>query len=423
MKYLYLVLLVGMLTGCSSRQVNQESQLSSIQLIDRNGFKETVSATQRLKLYQNADFLAPQPYEKVVRVYSRTHQGKTPSKMTTYHSNGQLWQYLEVVNGRALGFYREWHENGNLRLELNVIEGLGDLNEEAQLSWVYDGLTRAWDAQGHLLAEIYYEKGKLQGNALYYHQNGKVSKVIPYENDHIDGDLLYYDTKGGLIGKTPYIQGVRHGIATYKGDSKQPAYSEEYYHEALINATYHDFSGKIIDRIENGYGMQPVFEEGKLISKREYQNGIPEGRVETYDKRGNLHSVFHIKDGRKHGDEWIYYPTNEKEPQAKLYMQWSDDVIQGIARTWYPNGRLESEREFVDNQKHGISSSWYRDGSLMMVEEYENDELYQGTYMKKGDTVPVSSIDHGEGTATLYDADGVFLKRVPYKKGSPVDEL
>jgi antitoxin component YwqK of YwqJK toxin-antitoxin module len=58
----------------------------------------------------------------------------------------------------------------------------------------------------------------------------------------------------------------------------------------------------------------------------------------------------------------------------------------------------------------------------MLLEEYENDHLIQGYYWKKGDLREVSSIDQGNGTATLYDAEGIFLKKISYKKGEPVDE-
>ncbi len=39
--------------------------LSSINIIDRNGISETVSSKDRLKKYEEVDWLAPQPYEKV----------------------------------------------------------------------------------------------------------------------------------------------------------------------------------------------------------------------------------------------------------------------------------------------------------------------------------------------------------------------
>jgi antitoxin component YwqK of YwqJK toxin-antitoxin module len=146
--------------------------------------------------------------------------------------------------------------------------------------------------------------------------------------------------------------------------------------------------------------------------------------VKLFDERGHLLSLFHMKDGVKHGEEWVYYPSLlDNHLQTKLYIHWSDGIVQGMARTWYPNGVLESEREISDNKKQGVASAWYRDGSLMMIEEYENDELYRGTYMKKGSSHPISSVENGEGTATLYDPDGFFLKKIPYSKGHPVDDI
>lgn len=411
------------LSGCMASKISHEP-ITSIQITDRNGFKETISSVDRLAPYERTDFLDAQPYERVVRMFAKNGSGKTPSKLTTYHENGQLWQYLEVINGRAFGVYREWYSNGILRLDVPVIEGTGDVSEEAQLGWVFDGKSRAWDEQGNLIAEIYYERGLLQGNAYYYHSNGTLSKVVPYEKDLIDGDVLYYSEKEELIGKTPYKKGKRSGIATYKGDALQPSYSEAYVEDLLLEATYHDFSGKIIGTIENGSGSQVIYKEGALHMIQEYRDGIPQGEVKIFHPQGYLETLFHVKDGLKHGEEWVYYPTSPgKEPRAKLYLEWYEDTIQGITRTWYPNGVLESEREMAGNQKQGLSSAWYQDGTLMLVEEYEKDCLKKGRYMKKGEPHLVSSVENGEGTATLFDPEGHFLNKVSYQGGKVVEAL
>lgn len=418
------IFFLSLLAGCGSQQKTNHDRMTSIQIIDRNGFKETISSIDRITIYEKTNFLAPQPYEKVVRMFVRDENGKTPSKLTTYHENGEPWQYLEVMNGRACGIYREWHSNGALRLDVIVIEGLGDLSEEAQVGWVFDGISRAWNERGNLLAEINYEKGKLQGNANYFHTNGQVSKIIPYEKDLIHGELIYYNEQGKVVGKTPYRNGKREGIATYKGDKMQPSYSEEYRNDLLIQATYHDYSGKITERIINGFGKQTVYINGALHSIREYKEGIPEGEVKLFDPQGHLETVFHVKGGMKHGEEWVYYPLlGSEKPRPKLYVEWYEDSIHGICRTWYSDSTLESEREMMNNQKHGISSAWYKDGSLMLVEEYENDQLRKGSYMKSGEPRPVSSIENGDGTATLFDKDGYFVKRVLYQKGQVVDEF
>ena len=52
-------------------------------------------------------------------------------------------------------------------------------------------------------------------------------------------------------------------------------------------------------------------------------------------------------------------------------------------------------------------------------EEYENDILLKGSYYKRNEKIPVSTIIHGNGEATIYDKDGNFLKKIKYIKGNP----
>src|SRR4029079_14760136 len=132
------------------------SPVVSMQLIDRNGFAETISNKERINTYKEVDFLQPQPYQKVLRVFARNAGGQSSSKITSYHENGQIWQYLEVINGRAHGFYREWFANGKMHIEAYLIEGLADIHDLAQKSWVFYGMSRVWDEQGNVVAHIQY---------------------------------------------------------------------------------------------------------------------------------------------------------------------------------------------------------------------------------------------------------------------------
>ena len=58
----------------------------------------------------------------------------------------------------------------------------------------------------------------------------------------------------------------------------------------------------------------------------------------------------------------------------------------------------------------------------MLMEEYDQDKLILGSYYKKGDKLPVSKVENGKGTATLFSSEGAFLKKVSYEKGQPVIE-
>jgi antitoxin component YwqK of YwqJK toxin-antitoxin module len=422
MKKIVTFLLILMITGCASKAAQNSDDLTTIQTLDRNGFSETISAKERLGKYEKINFLTPQPYQKVIRVYGKSSQGKTSSKLTTYHTNGQPWQYLEVENGRAHGKFMEWHPNGQVKVEAFVIEGTPDLSEMAQLTWFFEGLCLVYDEQAQLTAKIFYDKGLLEGTSLYYYPNGALEKEIPYHKDGIHGLVQIFDQQENCIEKVKYTNGERDGPAIAHWTLTQLKYTEEWQKGSLLNAKYYSPSGKEISCIENGSGFQAVFEKNSLVSLIEYQKGIIEGKVKNFNSKGQLVSLYHIKDGMKDGEEWEYYPSNDEKPSSKLCLQWKEDTLQGPVKTWYENGVLESQREMHDNKKHGLSYAWFKDGELMLMEEYENDQLVKGSYFKKEGKSPVSKIENGKGLATIFDKDGRLIKKITYEKGVPQKE-
>lgn len=419
--FIYSILILALLNSCGTRAPQDNSSMvTSMQIIDRNGFAETISNKDRLFQYKNVDFLKSQPYQKVLRVFGRNTQGQITSKITSYHDNGQLWQYLETIDGRAHGLYREWFPNGQLKIESYLIEGVADIHDLAQASWVFDGMSRVFTDRGDLVAEIHYEKGVLHTPSRYFHVNGTLQKIIPYQHGLIEGDIQIYDESGNLLEQISYSAGQKHGSAHCSWATKSPQYLETYDADLLLEASYHEADGRLVAQIHHGTGQQALFKNGVLYSLIEYKNGIPEGLVSLFDPDGSLHSTYVIQNGKKEGEEWEYYPSKEQDkPQPKLCVHWHDDKLQGIIKTWYFNGVLESQREINGNKKQGLCFAWYKNGDLMLMEEYENDLLVKGSYFKKGDKNCVSKIESGKGCATLYTGDGIFLRKVAYEKGNP----
>ena len=407
MRKLWLLLL---LASCAHRY----DEMTSIQLLDRNGFSETISVKDRLANYEKTDFTAPQPYQKVVRVYGKG--GATPSSViTTYHPNGQLHQKLEVVSGRAHGPYMEWFPSGNLKIEAFVIEGTPDVSEAAQMTWLFEGECKVFDEAGSLIATLPYTKGTLEGTSLYYFSSGKLMKEVPYKNNVLHGTLRVFNESGVSIEASAYCEGLRDGKSTAYWDKGKLKAEEVYQMGHLMEAHYFNPEGSNIARIENGYDRQALFQEGKIASLVEYQNGVIEGEVETYNEQGQKLSMHFLKDGMKTGEEWEYYVSGK----PKLFLEWDQDVVQGTCKTWYESGVLESQREMQNSKKHGLSLAWFADGELMLMEEYEDDQLIKGSYFKKGEKSAVSKVEGGKGVATLFDKSGRFLRRVVYADGAP----
>jgi antitoxin component YwqK of YwqJK toxin-antitoxin module len=415
MKKLALLLLI--LASCH-RPESEGPLIVSIQIQDRNGLTETISAPERLENFQTLDFLASQPYKKILRVFKQ--KGKHTAKITTYHSNGQIWKYLEAQDMRAFGTYKEWHPNGRLKIEATVIGGSADVSDSSEQDWLFDGIATSYDSQGKLLATIPYEKGVLHGTSLYFYPSGQLEKESPFVQNELQGMSRTFSTDGKLHSQTNYHLGLKTGKSIGYSSETTQAWVEEYEEGLLQEGIYLAIDGQTISQIQQGNGFQCLFNNGSVETMIEYRKGKAEGLVKQFSPQGTILSSHYIKNGKKQGEELFYYAADEGS-LPKLSISWEGDLISGLVKTWYPSGKLQSEREFSNNQKMGPALTWYQDGQLMNVEEYEEDTLVKGQYFKRKQTDPISSVTNGNGFATLFDGQGAFLRKVQYVKGKPLD--
>lgn len=417
MRYLLFLLLVS----CASRTVYyvEDQGLVSIHLVDREGLTEAISNEDRLKNFDEVDFLAPQPYQKVLRVFGRDCKGDSQSYITTYHTSGQIKQYLEVVNNRASGAYREWYLNGKIKVDATIIEGSADITRASEKTWLFEGPSKAYGENGGLIACINYCRGSLEGTSLYYHLNGALWKEIPYKNNLITGEVRIYLDSGQLLQTIHYDNGLKSGKSLrYWPDLSLS--SDEYYEQGrLINGVYISQEGIVIAEVKQGNGYRAVFSKEALSELHEFHSGYSQGEVKTFNTSGTLSKIYHIKNDLKHGEELFYYPSCEGNPKPKLSVSWYEGKIQGLVRSWYDNQAMESQREMSDNKRNGVATAWYRDGQLMMIEQYENDKLKKGDYYRKGYRQPLTQVINGEGTVTIFDSEGNYLRKIPYLNGQP----
>ncbi len=394
-----------------------EPKLVSINLIDANNLSETVTNPERLKQYEEQDFLSCQGYKKVMRIYSRDADGNMSAYITTYHPNSLPKHYLEVSNGRACGQFKEWYENGQLKVESTVVGGDPDVTEAAQKTWLFDGLSKAYDNSGKILAEINYSGGVLSGLSTYYHPNGKIWKLIPYCQGMIEGTAQIFKDSGDLFQVTEYAQNEPHGSSIRYWTSELIASNEQFDQGRLRCGSYFDIDGTPITEVKDGFGKRVLFGKDTVAEIIEIKSGVPEGKVEKYSTSGDIYSIYYVKNGVKNGEEKIFYPMQPL--RLKLSINWVQGKILGAVKTWYPNGQLESQKNYSDNMKNGIATAWYNDGSIMFMEEYEKDKLVKGEYFRRGDSFPITEIKQGIGTASLFDSEGRFLRKISYHNGKP----
>lgn len=95
-----------------------------------------------IRYYENGQVLSKAMYNKGKTLY------------TAYFENGQKWHegYIYNLEILQLGIWKEWHENGQLKVEYSFKE------DEPNIK---DGIWSWWDEQGNLIRQEKYNNGKL----------------------------------------------------------------------------------------------------------------------------------------------------------------------------------------------------------------------------------------------------------------------
>lgn len=398
------------LSGCS----HPKSSLSLMHIIDKNGFEETVSGSERLDSLSQANFMESQPYEKVTRIFSSKKSPSTHGVITSYHSNGNIKQHLEIRASRAHGVYREWHESGQLSVDAFVVEGVGDISDDALQTFVFDGESTVYYPSGAIRCTFNYDVGKLNGKALYYFENGTIAKQETYSHGNKIGIHKEFSESSECTAQKEYVNDNLHGISRNFKESGEVLSEEVYKNGTLVDGLYYDEVGNVSHRVEECNGHQVEYKNGVCNAIYEICDGVKRGNVDLYKDNMCVNTYSH-KDGVKHGQEWVY----DRDGSTIMYTEWYNGMIQGSVKTWYANGTLESHRTFVANEKVGPSYAWYENGDTMLVEEYEKDRLVSGSYYKVGEDHPISSVDSGTGCVVLYDQNGQFIQRINYEGGVP----
>lgn len=400
------------LCSCTARHLS----LSKVHLTSQKGLTQTLTTKERLKPFENEQFLLHQPHLKVVRVFESKSDTKTIQ--TTYYPSGHLYQYLECKNNQAFGVYKEWASHGIPRIISRVVGGAPDLEKQSMSTWIFDGESKAYDAEGNLAAIFFYNSGLLEGECSLFFPGGKLRELLPYHKGLLNGEVKKYNPNGLCIESKTYQNGVQHGLATLYWDQNVLAANERYLEGKLIAGLYFNPLGKLIAQVKEGNGFSVRWSEDRSYELIEITAGIPEGSIRFFDSKGFLLHEYSYQNGVKEGKETLFY---EASVQPKLQLYWKEGQIHGLVSSWYPSGKLESEREMCQNKKHGLLSARYENFDLMLIEEYDRGLLVKGQYFKKGSCNPISSIDKGKGVAQIFDGKGFLIRKIEYLGGKPVE--
>lgn len=92
-----------------------------------------------------------------------------------------------------------------------------------------------------------------------------------------------------------------------------------------------------------------------------------------YSQKGKPISRGKLKNKEREG-EWVYF--HNKSEDTMMVENYTNGKLQGIQKTYFPNGELAEKTEYREGKKHGESFIYSDSGKLLQHFTYKNDEFH-----------------------------------------------
>lgn len=124
------------------------------------------------------------------------------------------------------------------------------------------------------------------GHVVLTSNQGKVVKRYKInENEQVVGYMKEYDPKTGkLIGSTPHLYGLRHGVGYYRmrHNGKKHSVKKYYCNDEMVK-TVTKRKNEVFIKFSSGKGLMKVFnKDGSLSMRGEYFKGMRHGLFSYY---------------------------------------------------------------------------------------------------------------------------------------------
>lgn len=175
-----------------------------------------------------------------------------------FYSNGVTSEITTWKKGKLDGKAEYFYENGKKKAE-----GYNKKNFKVK-TWTYyfkDGKISGkenWVYRDHMSV--------LEGEYIKYYENGKISEKTTYKNGKIHGDFIAYDKNGKLLNSAKVINGITNSLKIFREDGIT-LFAEgpmDINFEKTGEWIYYKKDGKTPDKIIS-------FRNGKKTSERKYK--------------------------------------------------------------------------------------------------------------------------------------------------------
>lgn len=100
-------------------------------------------------------------------------------------------------------------------------------------------------------------------------------------------------------------------------------------------------------------------------------NGKAEGEVRLFDINGNLILIGNLKNDQRNG---FFYDLDPDTGDTLRILEFRNNLREGKALSYYPDGTLSQESNFVNNQLEGTVTSYFEEGIIRDRTNFKNNK-------------------------------------------------
>ncbi len=263
-----------------------------------------------------------------------------------YNRRGQVMAEGNYVDGLMDGTWSRWHADDDPRIrelcQTNVRTG-PYLSVATFVHGKLDGSWIIYDRNRQKILEIHYLDGVRHGPATWWHANGQPIREMRFDHGLIDGQLVEYDANNRPVKQTTFIRGRRvYPQVTWYADKRKQ--TEDFYLDAQL----------VIDGDDDWWNAMPA-------SYTSVGTSVRQGAAQAWYSNGQLHMSGQYRDGQRDGTFTWWHPNGQKQ----LVAQYVAGNKAGVWTWWHANGIQSVQGSYKDDFPDGEWVYWNEDGKVL----------------------------------------------------------
>ena len=301
------------------------------------------------------------------------------------YDNNILRKRIEYKNDKKNGNFEEYFANGVIKTKCSYIDDH------------LTGLKLDFNNLGQLICKSNYSyasseksnESQLEGDYFSYSNEGVLILSGKYHLNKKTGLWREYTNKGVLTSEIEYLEGRRHGSASYFYENGKLKSNNTFYELITV-------AGKTYRNVYDGAKTE-YYASGRIQQSEHYKMGIKDGVFERYYESGVISNRNEYQNGLQTGIENYWDANGVKTAETKFEIVkidsstfsqktdtargWKEGVLisevvyqagkeNGIRKGFYPSGKIANEYSLKAGLLQGKAIDYYENGQIKTSRNY-----------------------------------------------------